>query len=473
MFFYRDFRMQLYYIVTGLIASIVATGSDTIHYTNSPNHLAPGANYTAYRLEVPGTNGITVIETLDPTDDNPESAQSEPETQGPKKMVYAPDLLNKFIEEYNDKLKNSKDGAVGEEKFQNEEEALDTLENRRVNRLNIHPNRKHQLVNDNPFADKAGWVTLEAVPWSKSKVSRWKPNVDTKTSATMASVSQYNVNPIGPLENSHIYYGGGNDEPQISKYPPKRPNFYSDPHKNDGFYDRNDVQAPARPDRHRPRPLRKKNPGYYNTPEPELEVSSNHDRWYDYGFRPNFDGDERPTPNRYHTSETGNPPRKGFLSGIKLNKHRDEIPNRDDYAPNTFDRYPDSDRDQDHSYVYQERPELTHPATYPSNGNAKETSSNGVPMTTSHGGLLEVDSSRQTIENSVLKSNKKRNKRKNSGENTIQRIEIENGSKPDSTAVLAAVGAGMVPATVAMIMPMLGRRRREIVVDAEGKLPRF
>lgn len=94
-------------------------------------------------------------------------------------------------------------------------------------------------------------------------------------------------------------------------------------------------------------------------------------------------------------------------------------------------------------------------------------------MTTSHGGLLEVDSSRQTIENSVLKANKKRNKRKNSGENTIQRIEIENGSKPDSTAVLAAVGAGMVPATVAMIMPMLGRRRREIGVDPEGRLPRF
>lgn len=109
---------------------------------------------------------------------------------------------------------------------------------------------------------------------------------------------------------------------------------------------------------------------------------------------------------------------------------------------------------------------------------------NSTNTTLSHGGLLEVESTLQTVEEAqrehaakmlrlntlkpadrvksptVVKSNSRR-----SGE-AVQVFSASPADGQSKTAMLAAIGAGMIPATMAMLLPMvLGRRRRSADSD--------
>ncbi|RZC43157.1 hypothetical protein BDFB_000506 [Asbolus verrucosus] len=97
-----------------------------------------------------------------------------------------------------------------------------------------------------------------------------------------------------------------------------------------------------------------------------------------------------------------------------------------------------------------------------------------VNMTTSHGGLLQVESTFQTVEQAHKQYTKKerlKKKRPQQANKPIRQKFItptltttRRNTQPDSSTVLAAVGAGMIPATMAMLVPMAlgGRRKREI-----------
>lgn len=88
---------------------------------------------------------------------------------------------------------------------------------------------------------------------------------------------------------------------------------------------------------------------------------------------------------------------------------------------------------------------------------------NGTNTTTSHGGLLEVERTFKTVDQSQKEYENNRKSKlqqslfaKRPIRNTI------NAGNPSNSAILAAVGAGMLPATMAMMIPMmLGRRRRK------------
>lgn len=111
---------------------------------------------------------------------------------------------------------------------------------------------------------------------------------------------------------------------------------------------------------------------------------------------------------------------------------------------------------------------------------------NSTNTTLSHGGLLEVESSLQTVEEaqrehaakmlklkplkpadalkspSTIKTNSRR-----SGEG-VQVFSASPADGQGKTAMLAAIGAGMIPATMAMLLPMvLGRRRRSSDSDEQ------
>lgn len=78
---------------------------------------------------------------------------------------------------------------------------------------------------------------------------------------------------------------------------------------------------------------------------------------------------------------------------------------------------------------------------------------NGANTTISHGGLLEVEKTFQTVDQSQ-KEYELRNKKPNRKSTTVV---------AQSPTVLAAAGiaAGMIPATLALAVPMmLGRRKR-------------
>lgn len=100
---------------------------------------------------------------------------------------------------------------------------------------------------------------------------------------------------------------------------------------------------------------------------------------------------------------------------------------------------------------------------------------NGTNTTTSHGGLLEVERTFKTVDQSQKEYEMEKSSSNKAPTNTspltsgvmINRRPIRNtiagSGGASSSAVLAAVGAGMLPATMAMMIPMmLGRRKRNV-----------
>lgn len=123
---------------------------------------------------------------------------------GIKKLVYSPVLLKKFVKEYTEKLKNADVGtknaiiAIGEKlggnttTTTNHRNDNDNAGNKNGNggvdeaeqkynynsfhdSYDSHRNRRPGASgnNNNAYKDRDGWVTLEAVPWSSSSVSKW------------------------------------------------------------------------------------------------------------------------------------------------------------------------------------------------------------------------------------------------------------------------------------------------------------
>lgn len=87
---------------------------------------------------------------------------------------------------------------------------------------------------------------------------------------------------------------------------------------------------------------------------------------------------------------------------------------------------------------------------------------NGTNTTTSHGGLLEVERTFKTVDESQKEYERdKKTPLTKITSNRPFRHTIVSGN-PSNSAILAAVGAGMLPATMAMMIPMmLGRKKRD------------
>lgn len=94
---------------------------------------------------------------------------------------------------------------------------------------------------------------------------------------------------------------------------------------------------------------------------------------------------------------------------------------------------------------------------------------NGTNTTTSHGGLLEVEKTFKSVDQSRKEYEMEKQTlipailKKRPIRNTL-------GNHPSNSAVLAAVGAGILPATMAMMIPMiLGRRKRDLTNSGMGR----
>lgn len=155
--------------------------------------------------DIRGAIGITV--TGDPSDFPPSSANDmhavrpSQDDANVKKLVYSPILLKKFIKEYNDKLQSADTGTKTaiqhiHEQIQEQQthvhvnrdriDVNDALESDKKNadieqkygqnnRFHNKYDQKRRPATDD-FKDPDGWVTLEAVPWSSSTVSKWYPH---------------------------------------------------------------------------------------------------------------------------------------------------------------------------------------------------------------------------------------------------------------------------------------------------------
>ncbi|KAJ8687022.1 hypothetical protein QAD02_022816 [Eretmocerus hayati] len=456
--------------------------------------------------------------------------------------------------------------------------------------------KKQKLYNSNSPSDdrNGGWVTLDAVPWSKSKISRWQPNSMTqepwptdnkpydKPNSNKFWDPEYSSRPSyesnKPWQNKLTKPGWPDNSPSSSNKPwhsqdRPRPNR---PYQSSDKYDENPGEAQKWP------PERQPWERYPESSRPHSPLDA--DIITDDG-PPNFPKWDRPSEqsiNEFADNvicteiedlriSTGSVKLLG-TSGRKpsYTHHVDSYINepngwndRNDYGglgPSKFptrpglnlgpgdDYYNNNDRPHFSHYHYpssgasaggshQGLHSQRHPPNYPFSGNGewvllstnrgysksrqrslkfdalnatiasgdkrKQGDENEAPVhsmtsnrqvrlmvlppidgtntTTSHGGMLEVEKTFKTVDQSKAEYdaakglNEKANGKPNSSStkapisNVNRPTQQAAAASPGNSAVLAAVGAGMVPATMAMVLPMvLGRKKRQTSVRLES-----
>uniref|UniRef100_A0A182P998 Uncharacterized protein n=1 Tax=Anopheles epiroticus TaxID=199890 RepID=A0A182P998_9DIPT len=635
--------------------------AETIHFTNSPKLIMASKNFTTYEIEVPGSKPITIIEATDDAYDRApqntfpkevqipggpttsfrtstglsvsrpsQDSQGAEQTGGSRKTLYSPELLNKFLQEYSEKLRNADsatrkrlneitmlnsnmnrkqnevgaadgshgaDGGAEEHQYRNKAPHLDAIEaesqggshgvpedepktedefvfNDTYERHGIagggggsnkrwyqeggsggYPSPSHtqtqQLHHKNhPWNIKDGWVTLEAVPWSESKVSKWH--------ATNGGGSEQNKGPASPgkvtvaMQHALDKYwnaAGSIASEETPKYKPVATSgsigassYYtgeeedgygyggisSDGHRSplnrlptsvgtqppvESFYNRRrpiaTLYSDQRPDADRSRPAA--------SPQQPQQLTQPIDSWYEQQLHTSNPYDamkayhhDQPGPSYPTPTTTAN--RDIITDGRPANFPK-FAPERAGPSPQPSAAsyigdagsgqrvrpvsYPDRGNGEwvlistTKGYQYPKRRQgqraiTFSPATSTSHQTVKLTvlpMKNALDMTTSHNGLIEVSSSTQTVEDAVKQQKSKRkgtgqyagptgatvatkpDRKKKHPKTTPGAPQtfslMRRDAAQDSSAVLAAVGAGMVPATMAILAPMvLGKKKK-------------
>lgn len=428
----------------------------------------------SYDLQLPGSTPIRIIES-EPLWGTTESSLYQQRAYSPEKSGFEKDnfsplddetnqqALQQFLTEYADNIRRNKNKKT---QFENVElitkpTIRDEEKSEKSKSWDLLNYQKH----NHPYQDPKGWVSMDPVPWSVAKISRWQSS---------------------HKATQRPFYGDYEDEPYseaLSTKPwfnrPQRPNF-----ETNNNHDRYDNIRPSASIYPRPSAT------YGHKVQVEYDSIKNkyHNKYPNYN---NHQHDEN--CNQDHRGEiiTDGLP-ANFPHAYESNRRRGTDMDRSDNHPFTGEgewvllsttrgyKYPPG----------RQRSLQINPDAIGAHRTVRLTvlpplKNSKINMTTSHGGLLQVESTFKTVEQSqkeFAKRQKKINKRKkikNSNKNNhnsepvdqiIQQeivrptavVSQRNTGQLDSSAVLAAVGAGMIPATMAMLVPMAmgGRKKR-------------
>lgn len=429
--------------------------------------------------------------------------------------VYSPALLKKFIRDYSEKMKNADQSTknalkeiekINRKHLNGEDDVPEATTDRmdfssddeieqKYNKWNDRYTQKHHSQS-NPYNDKDGWVTLEAVPWSSSKVSKWYPH-SSKFNNKNSYDSPLSHQPSFEEEDDDKYY-------QNFPKPRPTPSHYNDEFSDDYIDDQPTLKPiytsydPYRPQtNNRPQSAWSQNqntgyeqrPTYRPRPRPQYDYSSSNsnsqhqsyddDRheWYDRNtpkpWSQDIITDDRPSDFPYRdrdrpTKRPQSPDRDPNRTKYRPFSHPDngngdwilvsttkgyQAPKRDGKRAMNFTNINANDFTSHHTVKLTVLPAKNDTFSY-----------DRKPMALSHGGMLEVESSFESVEDSAaLASSGNKPFSIHKKRKVFRNVPMKKGitSHDDGSAVLAAVGAGMVPATMAMLMPMvLGRRKR-------------
>lgn len=348
----------------------------------------------------------------------------------------------------------------------------------------------HAQHHNHPYDDRDGWVSLEAVPWSSSKISKWQSsNTGNKRPQLTKPSDQWDNRPPAQNWNSdkplkpweRPQYSGRptdwkyekpikpqhvNNRPTVESWTQEsvyKPVFHLERPVGDYSYkpthglhqqwitsNHPDIITEGTPENW-PVPInRPGGPGSFK-PWPSQEIEYvHHQNQYDDDYK--YEANRKPpTPVVYHDGgRPQNYPDSGEGEWVLLSSTKGySLPIRH------------------HSY---QRALTFNPKPITSTRAIKLTvlpALNGTAnTTTSHGGLLEVESTFQSVDEAQRDDALKR-----TGKDTkavpVRLVSRPVQQKGSGRAVLAAVGAGMLPATMALLVPMmLGRKKRSTLVPS-------
>ncbi|XP_076288249.1 uncharacterized protein LOC143212872 isoform X2 [Lasioglossum baleicum] len=415
--------------------------------------------------------------------------------------TFNPDVLNKFLEDYVNKIKGSTekypknpfrivkpaeplllevdDSTVHstsathehETKYDVNVENTTSAEDALSEALN-DTLKRNKYYGANSYEDRNGWVTLEAIPWSKSKISKWQATATTQRPWPEAKpwekpgmgkpwASDYAVRPIyennkpwyqeKPTEKPWQkptprppYYPDKNEENQAQKWPPERPswNKYPDRPNSDIITDNRPANFPS--NWNRPPQPTKPSYQFIDRYSDKNQAEENNNDWHDF-------------PNRYEDRPRPTTERPGFSQYQYVNNHPQSYPGNSDgqwVLLSTNRGYSksrqrsikiDSSPSVNGTKIVGVRKEDHDPAiaVMTSKRQVRLTvlpSLNGTNTTTSHGGLLEVEKTFKSVD----QSRKEYEMERQTLPAFLKKRPIRNtlGNQPSNSAVLAAVGAG-------------------------------
>lgn len=524
---------------------VAIIAGDTILYTNSPRHLVTSENYTSYKLAVPGANPITIIEATQgpPKDDVDTSAPApgllnemrrqnwirdeeflfrrkqesdrDKENERIRTTVYSPDLLKKFLDDYADKVKKPSESAASTDKKEKLQEILlfdDDNEDENFP-LNSQPEEKyghqqwgqknkHKYDTDQRYdRPNSGWVTMDVIPWSSSKVSKWQGQVQKLPSRPQTDYSRPDYVSVEDFD----------DDRYNSNYRPSRPNYgdydevdrfssssssggynkYNKYHEKKPYYD---YQASA-----------SSNNNNYHHQQPHHHSSSSGESTTNKDIYRPWRGDII-TDNRapdfpdhhHHSSAYPNKKRRPASASSPYDNYssgENRPYNYNSHHPQPRPRPTDSPESGNGEWIlvsttkgyhfprHGQRAIAMKPPSFTGHKSVQLSVTNPNKVSTfsfdsdqhhhlyggDQSGEQSMHSTTVTAAAPVKKTTTTVQKKK-----VVKKVFPVKSPGVDSSAVLAAVGAGMVPATVAMLMPMLaGRRRRKRDLFAARNVTHF
>ncbi|CAG4996839.1 unnamed protein product [Parnassius apollo] len=482
-----------------------------------------------YKLEVPGKEPITIIETAPVSDmgskwDSSDKMLSDKDVEirnlmthivhdinGNRPRCYGPSCQERFDEnegpqdsfedlfgnENADKLRDYRDfpkdrlQAISALAAKLKKDKLKADRYSPINDDNIDENNNKKIFtswnrlkvkqHNHPFDDKDGWVTLEPVAWSTSKISKWKPNVkkqkpsywnddedsfstDDRLTSNQDMDTSYNYAEKKP---TMIRPGFMNNKLHLSsEYDtelPSKPTWMEPQQSTANFQSSWAPDESRRPykhncDTHENYP--NDDSGYYETMQDSLVIDPRPSK-FPYEYEALHQSPIRKRPYRRPTMYSGMSDSEGDRSS------RPPYGDGQWVLLSTTKGYRNKKRQRSLN------PMNTENVVYPTVTSHQGVALTVLPvddthtnMTISHGGLLEVERNFQTVEESKLDMDKKNDLEFSTSQqkpirNKIIKTKVVPSSLPDRSTVFAAVGAGMLPATMAMVVPMmLGRRRR-------------
>jgi hypothetical protein len=365
---------------------------------------------------------------------------------------FSDEELNKFLEEF--KRRQGNEDTPTRITTLIDSDPFNNVEENKEDKFPDKPKASWHLIQSqthkHPYDDHTGWVTLEPVPWSSSHIQKWEPNANKKPEMPSSSNSWDN-----------------NEQPW------NKPNKWNDRPWNKPTYEYKPSSKPSH--------WSSNNYQNYNKPQWQDSWASSSDIITD-GKPGLFPQDHQSKP--WSDSFSHRPATEVVYHGYK-----DSFSSRPSSPPESDGRWVLLSSTKGYSVPHRNRG-YQRALNLNSNLGTSVSSHRTVRLTvlpalngttnttTSHGGLLEVEETSQTVdeaqrehaakmlrlENDPYKSVPKANKR--SGAATRVYPLQTSTSQSRSNAVLAAVGAGMIPATVAMLLPMvLGRKKRDLQED--------
>ncbi|KAG5672170.1 hypothetical protein PVAND_002321 [Polypedilum vanderplanki] len=516
------------------------------------------------------------------------------------KTVYSPELLQKFLKDYASKIQNAGTASIemissqqqqqnhsgsseieqGNEDERDKYASVETNDdtaneeedgNRRVSNGNVDDEKDSSELNDiqqrknyrpngnynsnHPYNKNNGWVSLDAVPWSKSKVSKWHSNV--KRFGSQGNNYNYqNGNNYGPRPSSspyrpssgnnnydYDYNSGNNDNDDYYNSRPSRPTFHNNqyygpsyqqssrppPPPQDNFYQSSHHYSSSshhsgnngydqnynRPNNNRPEIITDNRPSNFPT-----HSEDHHNK--PYGHKPNYHNENPYHGGNYHSYKESPPatyPHNGEGEWVLVSTTKGyQFPKRNGqramsfaaqngFGSNNHDSIKHNDNKgiitaaSQNVEVYhrphqsgptkmsQQQVKLTVLPLFVNNeqngNNNNNQHHNDIDMSVykpgnhqnqyyqqppqpqqqvqqAYGGLIETVQSNQTVEESAANVNneaqtstlnKSKKKRKVMKKNYLMRK--SSGGTADSTAMIAAVGASLLPASLGLLAPMV------------------